>query len=122
MEYAVATKGGINCGRRCIVALAGRQSTSSAITVSPSPDRESTGVALAAAISIDAYFDELLLDQRGNRQGFALKVVSELMDLKDYYQRVVYPKAEFSIWEQTDREVSSSRSHFVLGKSGVALV
>ncbi len=44
------------------------------------------------------------------------------MDLKDYYQRVVYPKAEFSIWEQTDREVSSSRSHFVLGKSGVALV
>jgi hypothetical protein len=49
---------------------------------------------------LDDYFDELLLDQRGNRQGFPLKVVSELMDLKDYYLRVVYPKEELSVWEQ----------------------
>ena len=35
---------------------------------------------------MDRYFDELLADTRGNRQGFPLKILMELSTLNDYYK------------------------------------
>jgi hypothetical protein len=35
---------------------------------------------------MDRYFDELLADTRGNRQGFSLKILMELSTLNDYYK------------------------------------
>lgn len=46
----------------------------------------------------DAYFDALLLDERGNRQGFALPVAMELAALKLHYQTQVYPMRT-NVWD-----------------------
>jgi hypothetical protein len=35
---------------------------------------------------MDRYFEELLTDTRGKRQGFALKILMELSTLNDYYK------------------------------------
>ena len=40
---------------------------------------------------MDRYFEDLLEDTRGNRQGFPLKILMELGTLKDYYQAKVFP-------------------------------
>ena len=40
---------------------------------------------------MDRYFDDLLTDTRGNRQGFSLGILMELTTLKDYYQTKVFP-------------------------------
>jgi len=46
---------------------------------------------------LDDYFDDLLIDRRGGRQGFPFAVASELSALKHYYQTVIYPKRE-CVW------------------------
>ena len=40
---------------------------------------------------MDRYFEDLLTDTRGSRQGFALGILMELSTLKDYYQTKVFP-------------------------------
>ena len=40
----------------------------------------------------DRYFEELLNDSRGSRQGFPLGVLSEINALRDFYNTRVYPK------------------------------
>lgn len=47
----------------------------------------------------ERYFDELLIDDRGGRQGFPLNVLSELFSLKEHYLTKVYPKPA-SKWDQ----------------------
>lgn len=46
-----------------------------------------------------AYFDELLLDHRGDRHGFPKAVASELAALKDYYDSVVHPTQQ-TVWDE----------------------
>ena len=48
---------------------------------------------------LDRYFDDLLIDKRGGRQGFPFAVAVELGVLKDYYQTEVYPKRE-CVWQK----------------------
>ena len=47
---------------------------------------------------LDRYFDDLLIDKRGGRQGFPFAVAAELAALKDYYQTEVYPKRQ-CVWQ-----------------------
>ena len=44
------------------------------------------------------YFDELLIDRRGNRRGFSFNVALELAGLKDHYETVVHP-TEQTVWD-----------------------
>jgi len=46
----------------------------------------------------DVYFESLLVDERGGRQGFAQSVALELVTLKTHYQTVVYPLNR-SVWD-----------------------
>jgi len=46
-----------------------------------------------------AYFDQLLLDRRGDRQGFPKAIGSELAALKDYYDSVVHPTQQ-TVWDE----------------------
>lgn len=39
----------------------------------------------------DRYFQDLLEDHRGNRQGFPLNILMELTTLKDHYETKVFP-------------------------------
>jgi hypothetical protein len=50
---------------------------------------------------MDKYFDGLLVDTRGNRHGFPLKVLMELTTLKEHYQTTAFPSGE-SIWDGAD--------------------
>jgi hypothetical protein len=43
---------------------------------------------------MDSYFDELLTDTRGGRQGFPLAILMELTSLKDHYQTQVFPPTQ----------------------------
>ena len=45
------------------------------------------------------YFDELLLDNRGDRKGFPPKVAVELASLKSYYESAVFPSAQ-TVWDE----------------------
>ena len=45
-----------------------------------------------------AYFDELLLDRRGNRQGFPMQIAFELAALKNYFETAVHPSQQ-TIWD-----------------------
>ncbi len=47
----------------------------------------------------DRYFDELLHDERGTRQGFPLRVLTEINLLRDYYVTQLYPK-RVDPWDQ----------------------
>lgn len=40
---------------------------------------------------MDCYFQDLLTDTRGRRQGFPLNILMELTTLKDHYQTKVFP-------------------------------
>ena len=40
---------------------------------------------------MDHYFEDLLTDTRGHRQGFPLKILMELTTLKDHYETKVFP-------------------------------
>jgi hypothetical protein len=42
---------------------------------------------------IERYFEELLIDHRGNRNGFPLKVLIDLSTLKGYYQHNAFATA-----------------------------
>jgi hypothetical protein len=43
---------------------------------------------------MDLYFEDLLTDTRGSRQGFALGILMELTTLKDHYQTKVFPPTQ----------------------------
>lgn len=45
-----------------------------------------------------AYFDELLLDRRGDRQGFPTEIAFELAALKNYFETAVHPSKQ-TIWD-----------------------
>lgn len=48
---------------------------------------------------MNRYFEDLLIDSRGGRQGFPLPVISELTRLRDYYQARVNPvKVTTDVW------------------------
>jgi hypothetical protein len=47
---------------------------------------------------MDRYFEELLADTRGNRQGFPLKILMELGTLSDYYKVKVFPSRR-DVWD-----------------------
>ena len=47
---------------------------------------------------MDRYFDELLADTRGNRQGFSLKILMELSTLNDYYKTKMHT-ARHDAWD-----------------------
>ncbi len=55
-------------------------------------------------MQLDQYFEELLIDTRGNRQGFPMKIVLELSTLKEHYHQATFP-LKSSIWDE------SSSSH-----------
>jgi hypothetical protein len=50
---------------------------------------------------MDRYFDELLLDSRGNRQGFPLDILLELTTLKEHYQTAAFPMST-GVWDETN--------------------
>jgi hypothetical protein len=45
------------------------------------------------------YFDDLLLDSRGDRKGFPERVALELAALKNYYDAVVFPTHQ-TVWDE----------------------
>jgi hypothetical protein len=47
---------------------------------------------------LNPYFDSLLIDDRGGRQGLPLGVALEILNLKEHYQTVVQPKRH-DIWD-----------------------
>jgi len=47
----------------------------------------------------ERYFDDLLLDERGSRNGFSQPVISELTALRHYYLSRVFPKKR-DPWEE----------------------
>ena len=49
-------------------------------------------------LEADRYFDDLMTDRRGGRQGFPLGVALELASLNDYYRTVVYPVRK-TVWD-----------------------
>ncbi len=44
------------------------------------------------------YLEELLIDRRGGRQGFAFDVALEIAGLKDYYETAIHPTAQ-TAWD-----------------------
>jgi len=52
---------------------------------------------------MDRYFEDLLTDTRGNRQGFPLGILMELTSLKDYYQTKVCSSASKDVWDAVER-------------------
>lgn len=53
-----------------------------------------------------SYFDEVLLDRRGNRKGLPVRAAFELANLKDHFDSVVFP-IEQTVWDEI---ASRSRS------------
>jgi hypothetical protein len=47
---------------------------------------------------MDRYFEDLLTDTRGGRQGFPLGILMELTTLKDYYLTVYPPTSRGDVW------------------------
>lgn len=62
----------------------------------------SLATAWQAPATCRAYFEQLLLDQRGNRQGLPKPVAAELAALKDYYESVLYPTQQ-TVWDEIVR-------------------
>jgi hypothetical protein len=51
-------------------------------------------------VQLDRYFDELLMDSRGNRQGFPLKIVMELSTLREHYAaQSTSARAGIGVWD-----------------------
>lgn len=48
---------------------------------------------------IRAYFDDLLIDKRGSRQGLPFEVIMEINRLQDYYQQVLHPDHR-TVWDE----------------------
>ncbi|MBI4755157.1 MAG: hypothetical protein HY778_07015 [Betaproteobacteria bacterium] len=57
--------------------------------------------------AVERYFDDLLIDQRGGRQGFPLAILSEFFALKEHYMTKVNP-APKTAWD--DLYVSDGRN------------
>jgi hypothetical protein len=55
-------------------------------------------------IQLDRYLDQLLVDTRGNRQGFPLKILTELITLKEHYRTAAFPLRSDSCDHRTDGE------------------
>src|SRR5215471_3723789 len=51
---------------------------------------------------MNRYFEDLLTDTRGGRQGFPLGVLMELTSLKEYYQTKVAP-TKGDVWDAVER-------------------
>jgi hypothetical protein len=51
-----------------------------------------------------SYFDEVLIDRRGNRRGFPVGVVLELATLKNHFQSVVHPSPQ-TVWDEVARRM-----------------
>jgi hypothetical protein len=49
-------------------------------------------------LEADRYFEDLLTDKRGGRQGFSFEVAQELAALSDYYRKEVFPVRQ-TIWD-----------------------
>jgi len=49
---------------------------------------------------MDRYFEELLTDTRGKRQGFSLKILMELSTLRDFYKAKAFPPAQRDVWDR----------------------
>jgi hypothetical protein len=47
------------------------------------------------------YFDSLLVDRRGDRQGFPYEVLQELVNLKAYYTEVLAPSQKAAAWDDS---------------------
>src|SRR5215471_4403630 len=47
---------------------------------------------------MDLYFEDLLTDTRGGRQGFPLGILMELTALKDYYLTLYPPTTRGDVW------------------------
>jgi hypothetical protein len=50
---------------------------------------------------MDRYFEDLLTDRRGGRQGFPFNIASEIASLSEHYRREVFPLRR-TLWD-TDR-------------------
>ena len=48
---------------------------------------------------LNQYFDELLMDKRGNRDGFPMEVISELNELKEYFQTIIFPSDKITPYD-----------------------
>ena len=48
---------------------------------------------------LDGYFEDLLVDHRGNRQGFPFAVAHEIARLREHYQLSVFPIKKSCVWE-----------------------
>ena len=48
---------------------------------------------------LDRYFQELLMDTRGNRQGFPLKIVMELSTLREHYTGMSGSARAATVWD-----------------------
>jgi len=52
---------------------------------------------------MDLYFEDLLTDSRGGRQGFPLGIIMELSTLKEYYQTKAFPPTQRGdVWKSDD--------------------
>ena len=52
---------------------------------------------------MDLYFEDLLTDTRGGRQGFPLGILMELSALKEYYQTKAFPPTQRGdVWKSDD--------------------
>lgn len=49
------------------------------------------------------YFEDLLTDTRGNRQGFPLGILMELTTLKDYYHTKAFGSGTKDVWDPVER-------------------
>jgi hypothetical protein len=47
---------------------------------------------------MDRYFEDLLTDRRGGRQGFPFSIAQEIASLSDYYRSDVFP-VRHTIWD-----------------------
>jgi hypothetical protein len=47
---------------------------------------------------MDDYFEDLMIDRRGNRQGFPLQVAFEIAVLQEHYRTIVFPKNNAHDW------------------------
>jgi hypothetical protein len=48
-------------------------------------------------MQMDEYFDELIIDKRGNRQGFPLSIIMELTNLKEHFETAAFP-VRSNVW------------------------
>jgi len=49
---------------------------------------------------LDRYFQDLLMDTRGNRQGFPLKIVMELSTLREHYTGMSGSARAATVWDE----------------------